>query len=234
MHFVHVWQGNLSPFLASAREFAHFLDKQEQAKLSMMNNPSLSQRYILVRAALRIVLAKYLNQEPERLKFSTSLYGKPFLQACELAFNISHSENELVIAVSDMQQIGIDIELLRPGRRISEIAKRCFNERELHFWKNLALSDRDKAFYQIWTNKEAFVKAVGRGVALGLSSCEISLSPEPKLTKIPSEFGLAENWKLFELALGEHIVGALVTPNKLLNLEIKNLDCFPDSIKKPH
>jgi len=114
------------------------------------------------RALLRSTLAAYLGCEPPEVEFSYSDNGKPSIPDSELTFNLSHSRDLLLIAVSAGRRIGIDIEHVRENVRMDDIASRWFAPEERARFQQAA--DPQPVFFDIWTKKEAYVKATGGGI----------------------------------------------------------------------
>ncbi|MEY4211316.1 MAG: hypothetical protein RLZ92_1697 [Pseudomonadota bacterium] len=216
--FVDIWSVDLLFDCTALQFFLSTLSAEELAKLEGFKLQQQSNRYLAVRGVLRQILAGYLEVQPADLIFVRNVYGKPFLANASLFFNISHSGDCLLIAVSDFDSIGVDIELIKSGRNLLGLAKRCFSADELNFWFSLPEDARERWFYQLWVRKEAFVKAVGRGIALGLDLCELQLPSLDRLSKIPDDFGLADNWKVAGLQVADDSVAALVMPNRSLVL----------------
>ncbi|MFM8341683.1 MAG: 4'-phosphopantetheinyl transferase family protein, partial [Methylomonas sp.] len=158
--FVDVWSVGLSFDELDLQGFYQTLSVFERTKLLAFKQKALANRYLAVRGVLRRILADYLRVDPGVLEFGLSPFGKPYLKHSSLFFNISHSGDCLLIAVSDFDQIGIDLELIKARDNLLGLAKRCFSLSELDFWLNLPMDARMQAFYQLCFMKEAFVKAV--------------------------------------------------------------------------
>jgi len=216
--FVDVWSVNLAFDETALRLFSQTLSAQELSKLVSFKSQAQANRYLAVRGTLRRILAQYLGIEPVNLKFEVNAYGKPYLSNASLFFNISHSKDRLLIAVSDFDQIGVDIERIKTRNNLLGLAKRCFSVDELNFWFDFSADEQVQVFYQLWVRKEAFVKAVGRGIALGLDRCELQIPDLAGLSKIPDEFGLAEDWDVTGLQLADDFAAALVMPSRCLVL----------------
>ncbi len=194
------------------------LSKQELTTANKFRQPALRDRYIQVRGQLRTSLAEYLGVQPAALEFGIGTYGKPYLKQHPLYFNLSHSADRLVIAISNLENIGIDIEYTQPRTNLRALAQRCFSAGEFHLWQQLPLSQQHKLFYQLWTKKEAFVKAVGRGIVLGLSNCELNLPAAQTFASLPAEYSPPNAWQLIEFWPTDTICGALVAPTTQLML----------------
>ena len=213
MQYVDIWLGGLPNDEAILKSYAKLLDEGEQARAEAFANPVVRGRFIAVRGLLRQVLSQYLDVTPAGLQFASGEFGKPALVGHNLHFNLSHSEDRLAIAVSGLENVGIDIEQIKPRNSLSELANRCFSAAEFAVWSALPDTRQQQVFFQLWTKKEAFVKAVGRGIALGLDQCEIKMPLGLEFEKIPQAYGSAGDWKIVELSPDAGFCGALVAPN---------------------
>lgn len=216
--FVDVWEGCLSVEPGMLSGMLETLNETEQQKAAAFRLPLMRQRYIAVRYLVRKTLGQYLQTEPQALQFCADTYGKPFLACGSLHFNISHTADLLMIAVANFPDIGIDVESIKPRGSLDGLAVRCFTDTEYHGWRQLSGAQQQAVFYRLWTKKEAFVKAVGRGIALGLEKCEVQLPAGGQLVNIPAEFGSAADWRITELPTDADSAAALVTPNHSFTL----------------
>ena len=214
MHFVEIWSGQIPEDAAVLQCLSGFLDNRELDKAGTFKNLRMRNRYIAVRGLVRATLADYLGVRPATLQFIFGEYDKPALLGEQLHFNVSHTGNHLAIGVSDMQNIGVDIELHKTRNRLGELAKRTFTDQELNYWSGLVQSRQLPGFYQLWTKKEAFVKAVGRGIGLGLERCEVAVPEGLRFASIPPEYGLAEEWRIIEPCIPDYLSAALVFPER--------------------
>lgn len=227
MHFVDIHLGKLPTDEAKLQQFGSWLDTGELSRAAAFKNPLLRRRFIAVRGALRSTLADYLQADPASLRFTGNAHGKPALLDQPLFFNISHTGDHLAIAVADQPRIGVDIEQIRARSGLADIAQRCFSTQEFSHWQSLPENLRLTLFYRLWTKKEAFVKAVGRGLALGLEHCALEMPDAQSFASLPAAYGTATDWQVHELAVDENqhpkLCGALVLPNvafKLQNLPL--------------
>ena len=211
MCFIDIRNGCLNADALLLQSFAEILDDQEREAAQLFRQPQARDRYIQVRAMLRITLAEYLSVKPTELQFTRTAYGKPYLKSHDLFFNLSHSADRLVIAVADHDCIGIDIEAVQPRHSLAELARRCFSETEFSVWRQFPAAIQQQSFYQLWTKKEAFVKAVGRGIALGLPQCELEMPEGRRFISVPPAYGPASTWQVIEFSPAAGFCGAVVT-----------------------
>lgn len=222
--FVDVWLGRLDVADGLVSRLHTVLDQTEQQKALLLKFPAARNRFIVVRAMLRQTLASYLAVDPASLRFETGTFGKPQLACGSLHFNLSHTADHLLIAVANFPDVGIDIERVNPRDKLDALAKRVFSDRELLLWRQLSSEQQLIGFYRLWTKKEAFVKAVGRGIALGMELCEFALEPGGQVTAIPAEYGLASDWLVTELDISPDLKAALVTAYCDFELRRREID----------
>lgn len=193
-------------------DLSRILSAEEWSLAEKIRNEGLKKRHIAVRIAVRQILAAYLNQASEKINIAKTVYGKPYLvDFPEIEFNISHSADTLLIAISQIGAVGVDIEQVKPQQRdFSALVAKCFAEPEIAYWNALADSRKVFEFYRFWTRKEAFAKAVGRGLAMGLQECVIAPETPAYFLSIPEAYGQPSDWRLFDLPLKMGLYGAVV------------------------
>ena len=190
--------------------YKNLLDQSEQKKAASITSVPLRIRFIEVRAKLRWILASHLKVDAKTLRFSFAEHGKPFLpEHPDCHFNLSHSGDYLAIAVTGIGEVGIDIEQLKQKSDFYPLVKRCFAEVEQNCWLGLPESQKCIEFYRFWTRKEAFVKATGRGIGLGLNQCVVSPGDLGKMLKVPEICGPEKNWRIHDLDCPEGLSGAI-------------------------
>jgi len=161
---------------------------------------------------LRHQLGKEIGIVPESVFFATGKHGKPRLDIPGTDqsphFNLTHSGGFVALAISD-DEVGIDIENLRPVSTAERLAQRFFSPEERKHVFELDGEARDRAFLRIWTQKEAYLKATGLGVGMPLNEVETEADPEapPQLHAIAGDREEAARWTLLEA----EIPGAVCT-----------------------
>jgi 4'-phosphopantetheinyl transferase len=217
---VHVWRIGLDAPDDAVRRVEHTLSADEQARADRYHFPRDRARFILGRAGLRACLARYLGIEPADVRFQYGPEGKPGL-ALEgtpqgLRFNLAHSAGLALLGVARDRELGIDIEALRPMDDADGVAARICSARELADYRALPDSERLLAFFRCWTRKEAYVKALGRGLSMALDRCQVSLRPgePPRLLEVDGNPAEVERWSLCELHPAPGFVGTLVAEGR--------------------
>jgi phosphopantetheine--protein transferase-like protein len=141
------------------------LSEQEMAKSRRFRFPRDRKSYIVVHGFLRLMVGKYLGLSPEILAFNYSLKGKPSISGYsrKIFFNLSHSSGVSVLAFDPDHEIGVDIEKIDEGFEYLPIVQHFFSKGEKQYIQR-SEEDGVKRFYEIWTRKEAYLKAVGKGI----------------------------------------------------------------------
>jgi len=222
---VDIWQGQLGN-IVKPQKYVTLLTEEEVSKAESISKPQLRRDYIELRARLRLILADYLNQSPRSILIARTEHGKPFLPHYpQLFFNLSHSGNHVVLAVST-ETVGIDIEVIRQRSGFVGLVNKCFAPQETLYWQALPEQDQCTAFYRLWTAKEAFVKAQGRGIAIGLNKVELATEDPIRLVKIPEQYGHVKHWALCELKLGNDLCASVCVKNQQIALQ--PINSWPD------
>jgi len=211
--FVDVWHGDLLLNQSEEHYYWSLLNDQEKQKADTYTRPELQKKYVKTRGVLRKILASYLDIESEYIDIKTGDYGKPYLAKGSVNFNLSHTGNKFVLAVGNVGDMGIDLEQHRDRKNLSGLVGKCFSEEESIYWHSLSDMQKTQMFFRFWVRKEAFVKAVGRGIALGLEHCVVDPESQACFLNIPAAYGLASDWKIVDIQLKQEDICALVTKN---------------------
>ena len=210
---VDVWAVSFKHESCNFERYLAVLAPNEHCRLLQIKHQEQKARFVISRGVLRHLLADYLSVSPESIEFDSGMFGKPVVIGHELQFNVSHSGDCLLVAISRRAQIGVDVEVVRSRYNLSALARRCLAEREFGFWMELSEDLKETEFYRFWVAKEAFVKAVGRGVALGVARCRLRVPDLDRFVSVPDEFGEANDWRLVRLEVPKGYAAALVMPS---------------------
>jgi 4'-phosphopantetheinyl transferase len=181
-------------------------------------------RFIAGRGLLREALAHYLQTEPIALDFSYSERGKPefppHFPKTGIYFNLAHSENLALLAITRIGSIGVDVEHIRPVNNVEELVARFFSKREDELFQKLSDPEKPAAFFNLWTRKEALLKATGEGIGNRLNQVEVSFlaGESAKLLAISGDTAKAAQWTLQELLPTPGFVGALAIESQNLRV----------------
>ncbi len=187
------------------------------------------------RFVLRLLLGAYLNCPGKSVRFEYGPAGKPQLAASQsdgkdgndgngLNFNVSHSGDWMAVALASDLKVGIDIEAGRELKRPSSLAQRSFSAPEAEWLLALPTAEQTKAFFELWTRREALVKAVGGSLFASLRDLE--LDPQTgKPLRLPESWPSPESWNLRNLNLPDGLIAALAAPSQEVSICGYLLDC---------
>ena len=174
-------------------------------------------RFALSRVALRLVVGRYIGVVPGDLRFEYSPLGKPRLapdarQARVLNFNLAHSHELALLAFTWDREIGVDVEYGWDLHNLEGLAAVCFSANENAVLRRTPAHQRRDVFYNGWTRKEAYIKAVGKGLTCSLKGFDVSMIPgEPaQVLRVEGEPEAAGQWAMEALAPGSGYAGAVV------------------------
>lgn len=194
-HDLHIWRICLDVPGPQVEAFFRLLSEDERLRADRYAFPGLRRRFVVGRGYLRQVLGLYLRCYPESLGFSYGETGKPSLpeEGAEetFQFNVSHTGEVALIAVTRRRRVGIDVEYIRPDLDDAELAsvgKICFSLGEMGTLRAAPEGDVRAVFYALWTSKEAYVKAIGAGLSAPLLMLDLSpvfLYPGRWVTALP-------------------------------------------------
>jgi 4'-phosphopantetheinyl transferase len=203
---VHIWYASLGHAPQLQGRLLPLLSTDERKRAERFYFEADRQRSIVVRGLLRILIGRYLDIEPEAVGFTYSEFGKPALDkvagSLPLHFNVSHSDDLAVWAFARSQPVGIDVERIRSMTDESRFAAQLFSLPESALLASLSGLDRVRAFFALWTAKEAFLKAIGMGLTIPLDRIVISLDGDgsPRLVSIDGQPEPARSWHLQSLS----------------------------------
>lgn len=209
---VHLW-------LLDIRQFSHQL-AQESLKLMSGDECERAQKfirgkdeYIASRWLLRKVLGQYLQQSPASLAFSRSEKGKPYIANNSLRFNLSHSGHWALLALGQGMELGVDIEQIRDSRDLLGIAENYYHPDEFAQLRQQDGTEQVRFFYQLWTLKEALLKAMGVGISAGMENLNFRLGDaiSVNLSPVLQAQSVTDKWQFHQWQLPDNSYCALAT-----------------------
>lgn len=221
---VDLWRIFLNLPPESVKTLASTLTADETGRAARFRFPADRNRYIAAHGALRDILARYLNREPGQVRFSANQYGKPTLPGCPLEFNLSHSGDFALVAVTRGRKVGVDVERFRPDVDFERLASRFFSSREAAELTAFPAAQRLAAFFRCWTRKEAYIKAQGLGLSLPLKDFDVSLGDPALLYATRPDAEEAGHWRVFSLQVDPFYAGAVVVERVGPGLQGKGIE----------
>jgi 4'-phosphopantetheinyl transferase len=217
---IQVWKFNLaSPSIGEVRPQI-FLSAEERGQAARFHFAPDQRRFVVRRAVLRRLLAVCLEIKPEAVRISFSSPGKPAVAGQEssngLRFSCSHSADLGLVAIARGIEIGVDLEQHRPLPAAEDLARTFFSNSEIRELAALPPSLKTTGFFNGWTRKEAFVKAIGLGLSFPLNRFSVTLTPgQPAaLLDVAEDSEAVKKWTLAALDVSPDYSAALVFEGK--------------------
>jgi len=178
---VHIWLAELEQPTEIVQQLADQLASDELFRAQRFHFEHDRRHFIVARGVLRTILSAHVHVTPDQLSFTYGPQGKPALAATygdtRLRFNASHSHKLALYAVTCDREVGIDIEWMRPLDDAESIAAHFFSVSEQAALRSLPAHLKHQGFYNCWTRKEAYIKAIGKGLSQPLDEFDVSLIP---------------------------------------------------------
>jgi 4'-phosphopantetheinyl transferase len=228
---VHVWRTSLDLPQEAFAPLSELLSPEEAERAARFRFERDRRRFVVAQGTLRRLLARYTGQAPAELLFERGPWGKPSLVspeggAASVRFNLSHSGELALYAVTRAREVGVDVERVRPDTAIERLASRFFSPVEAAELLSLPEPSRRRAFFDCWTRKEAVMKAVGRGLALGLDQFDVTLRPgePPRLRRTAWDPADATRWALHVIEVPDGYAGALAVEGGCASLVVREIE----------
>jgi 4'-phosphopantetheinyl transferase len=222
---VHLWKAFLAVERSQLTAFERSLSHDERARAARFCFKEHHDLFVAARGILRTILSVYLDEDPARLRFRYGVHGKPALEPstrreADLRFNLSHSAGLLLVAVSARKEVGVDLEHIQPALVNERIVEEVFSEQEQACLYAATAALRPHMFFEGWTRKEAYLKALGVGLSVPLNRVEVL----PALGRVlPVCFQADEmdgpHWYMHPLAVKEGYSACLVVEGEQCTIE---------------
>jgi 4'-phosphopantetheinyl transferase len=210
---IHVWRAGLT--LTSDEESRRIasLSPDERERAYRFVVARARTQFVAARSTLRAILGRYLGRAPQEVRFVLGPVGKPSLAdvSPSLYFNLSHSHEVALVAVTPCGEIGVDVEHVRDMATRDAMAERFFHPSEVATLQALPPDLRAHGFFNAWTRKEAFLKATGKGITYGIDRVEVTLAPgdSPLVLGVDGDQTEAAAWSLGVFTPAPQYLGAL-------------------------
>jgi len=207
---IQVWSSSLDISDAKLDVCRCVLNESEMERALRFHFEKDQRHFIASRGVLRFLLGAYTQKEPSQIRFEYGEKGKPCLSDApsELQFNVSHSHGRALWGFTKHRRLGIDLEFVQRDVDFGAIAKRFFSASEWNAMKDLSFEERKTCFFNCWTRKEAFVKALGDGLTFGLSAFDVTVFEHAQITRIDGPEN-PDSWTLEALNVANGYAGAV-------------------------
>ena len=212
---IHVWRVSIIKHQRNQKGLEAVLSNSEKQRVSQFRFEKDRSMYAISHGTLRELIARYLSTDAVALEFNINSFGKPYLEKTPLRFNISHSMDVALIAITKDVEIGVDVEMLDTKTDCLTLAKRFFAKCEYEAILSAPEANRVPSFYRLWTGKEAIIKARGKGLSIPLDSFSIVPYIQGSETLNPqSNLGESSIWTLSSLEVVPPYVASLAYEGK--------------------
>jgi 4'-phosphopantetheinyl transferase len=196
---VHVWLIDLDQPNIDYRYWEVLLSEPEKARMGRFRFSEDRLRFIARRGILRQLLSRYSGIEPEKITYSTNPFGKLFLQPQSVEFNLTKSYSHIAYAFC-RNSVGIDLEKVRPLENMARLINYSFSIAERNAINQLPSVIQNEAFFHVWTQKEAFIKAQGMGLSIPFQDFSVSVDPSKPAGLLDSKDQDITSWKIISFA----------------------------------
>lgn len=210
---VHVWQASLLLDADTIGALRDTLSPDERDRADRFHFRRHRDQFTAARGILRSIIGRYLAIAPELIRFDHGEHGKPALAVRldspgGLRFNLSHADGVALVAFTRHREIGVDVERIREDASTLEIAERFFSAGEVSALREVQQARRAEAFFNCWTRKEAYIKALGAGLSHDLGGFTVSVGTEAALLHV-NEPAMSGTWTLVSMMPTPGYVGAV-------------------------
>lgn len=203
--------------------YRSLLNKEELDKADRYYFQKDRNCYTVARGLLRIFIAEYLNINPKNTEFKYNEFGKPFIENSDIEFNISHSGDIIIFAFTLNNKIGVDIEFMKDKVKFKEIIHRFFSENEIKEFLTVEEEKQKEAFFNGWSRKEAYIKAVGKGLGIPLNSFDVSLDPDQEVKIKAIDGNINHSWYLYDLKIDKEYKSAFAIDSEVKTINISRI-----------
>jgi 4'-phosphopantetheinyl transferase len=203
-------------------ELWQIVSAEERARAGRFRFERDKRRFIAARGVLRILLGKYLRISPQQIRFEFGKYGKPSIAGnwrFLIKFNVSHSENLALFAFTLNREIGIDLERSNSSFIDEGTVSHCFTPSETTKFKALSEKQRQSFFFESWTRKEAYLKALGIGLSQPANQVEISALLQASKNFPETDSAVARLWSFYSIPpIADYAAALVIEGNSLQKL----------------
>ncbi|MDH5445055.1 MAG: 4'-phosphopantetheinyl transferase superfamily protein [Gammaproteobacteria bacterium] len=202
---IHLFVFSVTDIFSRLQQLSSCLSATEEKRAARFINQQHGDNYRCIRGQLRTLLSAYLKDQPSNIQIEYEEHGKPFLNnKRQLQFNLSHSRDRVAFVFCRDSVIGVDIEFMRPQKNFAGMLRHVASVREQQELMALNEPSSFNAFYRLWTRKEAYIKAVGRGLGMGLRSIYVGTEPLETFTSVEYKGQIQSNWQVLDVTAPEN------------------------------
>jgi len=213
---IHVWSSQLDQPEDVVESYCQILGEGDRSRLSRYKTEQLRNRHTVARGILVSLIALYTRKDVRQIELESDGFHKPLLKTstdgCVLQFSVSHCDQMAMYAFARRKLIGVDVESCRAPNDWTEVKEICFSDYEKAWFSKLPDANKAKRFVEAWTIKEAYLKAIGTGLAISPASVELDFDEGSgyQLRRLPDEYNDGKRWNILSLSLVPGFTTAVV------------------------
>ena len=212
---VHVWSSKLDQPSDVVDHCRSLLGEPDRERADRFKTPQLRNQYTVAKASLLSLIALYTGTNPRQIQLHGGEFHKPLLRYPDgfgFEFSLSHSNNLAICGFARDGSIGVDVEPIDAGKDWEEVIDTCLSDYEKDWFLRLPRQQRASSFIEIWTIKEAYLKAIGTGLVLSPTSVELELNHETGYQFRTTQDGRCgkRDWHIFTYSPAVSFTGAVV------------------------
>ena len=219
---VHIWKIDLNKMQHLCNEYMKILNYDEKIRANKYRVENKKNLFILTRASLRLLLNYYLNT-PYDIDLIKKQYGKLYINENKFYFNLSYTDDISIISFSRNSEIGIDLEKIKEDKNIIDISSKFFTKREINWIYQTSQENKMQRFLYCWVRKEAYIKALGLGLNLGLDTFHVI--PKDYQNKLNNYFEI-NDWYLYPVDISNQYLASICLKNQKAEIEYFNFHEF--------
>ena len=196
------------------------LDADEQLRARRFRLAHVASEFIQSHAGLRLLLARRVGLGPADIRFGSDWNGKPFLlDEAQVGFNLSHTPRYAAVALADWRQVGIDVEKMRSLDDLDALKARVGSTSEIEELQQIPAENREQAFFNLWTRKEALLKALGSGLRTEPRRIEVGLTDE-RTVRFDGELAAGGEWRVLTVPVEPGYAAAVAYSGELCSVTL--------------
>jgi 4'-phosphopantetheinyl transferase len=203
---VHIWLAEPGSIKSQEEitRLALLLDSEEQKKYHTIQSASARHSYLIAHALVRLSLSRYARIEPGEWQFRTNQFGQPRIAGnTSLRFSLTRTNGLVACAITKIAAIGIDVESTARIKNLQGVSRHALTPRETEYISSIESPAQHQLFIGIWTLKEAFIKAIGKGLSQPLTDFwfEGNLQQGIKIKLRKPIIDNPANWRFFQFGI---------------------------------
>lgn len=210
---VHLWYFDLDEHTDMTAHCKNWLSPDEIERCKKYVFEIHKTRFAQRRGLLKMVLSVYLQNSAQQLGFSYNEAGKPYLDKKKfnkhIFFNLSHSDNHMLLAITHDNPVGVDIEKIKRDIEVDTLSELIMSENEYRCYHCSDLPTKIDIFYRLWSRKESVVKALGTGLLYPIQDIQFARLDHGKNIVTLRANRQMSNWHVYDLDLGTHLSSAV-------------------------